>query len=112
MRSYSEAAELAANRVTEIASHAGGRTRRVMFLRDGKDVVARMYRTDIVTWRPDGSVLLDTGGWHTPSTFDGMAAALDVPRSCIGTRSHIPHFNGTPFDGDVLLTRENSNERK
>ena len=44
---------------------------------------------------PDGRILIDTGGYNTLSTFDGISAALDIPRAVIGTRNKIPHFLGS-----------------
>jgi len=32
----------------------------------------RLHRTDIVTFEPDGSIVLDTGGFQTPTTRDRM----------------------------------------
>lgn len=98
MRTYVEAKSLADNRVSEIGSYAGGKTRRVLFL-PGPDgtVTARIYKTDIVTWYPDGRVLIDTGDYNTLSTFDGMSAALNIPREAIGMRNKAPHFYGSAF---------------
>lgn len=33
----------------------------------GGDISIRYYRTDIVTYTPDGRIIINTGGWH--STF-------------------------------------------
>ena len=55
MRTYTEAKVLADAKVTEIGSFAGGKARRVLFLHDGENATARMYKTEIVTWfRTDG----------------------------------------------------------
>jgi hypothetical protein len=114
MRTYSEARALVGTGAHAVSS-AGGWRRYIHFesrpsriLDDQPDsiVAARMFSTDIVTWHPDGRIVLDTGGWSTPSTFDGMAAALGIQRAFIGTRKHVPHFVNTPFDnpGHMTLT--------
>lgn len=38
--------------------------------RDGDDIVIRLHSTNIVTYKPDGRVVLDTGGWKTKTTRD------------------------------------------
>ena len=111
MRSITEATTLADAGVTEIAGYAGGRTRRVCFEhRQGGDVAARLFQTDIVTWHPDGSVTVNIEGpnnegqgfpgmsptklYATPSTFDGIAAALNISRARVGTVKRVPYVNG------------------
>jgi len=32
----------------------------------------RLHRTDILTFRPDGSIVVDTGGWDTQTTRDRL----------------------------------------
>lgn len=110
-RTYTDARTLADAGVTEIAGYAGGRTRRVAFEhRDGGKVAARLFQTDVVTWHPDGSVTVNLIGpnpeghgfpgmsptklWTTPSTFDGIAAALDISRARAGMVKGVPHVNG------------------
>jgi hypothetical protein len=100
-RAYDEARALVGS--SEHAGYAGGRSRYVTFEErprfDGSlDIAARMFATDIVTWHPDGQIVLDTGGYSTPSTFDGMVTALGIPRSAIGTRQYVPHYCSIPFD--------------
>lgn len=36
--------------------------------------VIKLYRTDLVTYFPDGSVFVSTGGWSTPSTRAAISA--------------------------------------
>lgn len=95
MRTYEEARVLADAGVTEIAGHAGGRTRRVSFEhRDGGAVAARLFQTDVVTFYPD-TFAVYLNGYVTPSTFDGIAAALGIQRAAVGTRKGVPHLHGT-----------------
>lgn len=37
-------------------------------IKQGDDYTIRLYSTDIVTYKPDGSVFVTTGGWSTSST--------------------------------------------
>jgi hypothetical protein len=39
---------------------------------DGEDVVVRYHATDIVRLREDGSVVLNSGGWHTYTTKERL----------------------------------------
>lgn len=97
-RTYAEAVVLASAGVTEIASYAGGKSRRVTFHTPGDGTVrARLYQTDIVTWRPE-TVTITTGGYYTVSTFDGIAAALGISRARVGMRKGVPYVNGAMID--------------
>jgi hypothetical protein len=40
--------------------------------RRGDDIAIRLHETDVLTFRPDGSVSYDTGGWFTVTTKDRM----------------------------------------
>lgn len=44
----------------------------MQILKRGEDYILRLYSTDIVTYRPDGSVLLNTGRWPTNATARAM----------------------------------------
>jgi len=100
-RTYADAATLAGAGVTEIAGYAGGRTRRIAFHTPGDGTVrARMFQTDIVTWHPD-RVTIDTGGYFTVSTFDGIAAALNISRARVGMVKRVPYVNGARIDPET-----------
>jgi hypothetical protein len=77
---HAEALEIA-NRVkparpTELVSNAGGRARYATFRVDGEDVVARLFKTDIVRWHNDGIVTLNSGGYRTATTKEAMCALI------------------------------------
>lgn len=38
--------------------------------RRGENIAVRLHNTDVVTYKPDGGFMLDTGGWHTVTTKD------------------------------------------
>lgn len=40
--------------------------------------IIKLYRTDLVTYFPDGSVFVSTGGWSTPSTRAAISAMSPV----------------------------------
>lgn len=101
MRDYNEARTLADAGVTEIAGFAGGRTRRVCFEhRYGGAVAARIFKTDVVTFYPD-RFEVRTGGYVTLSTFDGIAAALNVSRAVVGKHEHVPYLMGVELSTDA-----------
>ena len=43
------------------------------YFRDGETII-RLHRTDIVRKLPDGSVILNSGGWRTPTTKERMSS--------------------------------------
>lgn len=113
MRTHPEARTLAEANVTEIAGYAGGRTRRIAFEhRPGNRVAARIFQTDIVTWSPDGTITIATGGFNTLSTFDGIAAALNISRARVGMVKGTPYVNGADLSsGTVTLNADGSEIR-
>lgn len=40
----------------------------------GIDICVKLHGTDVLTFKPDGSVVYNTGGWHTNTTKDRMNA--------------------------------------
>jgi len=38
----------------------------------GIDICVKLHGTDVLTFKPDGSVVYNTGGWHTNTTKDRM----------------------------------------
>lgn len=44
--------------------------------RPGGDIAVRYHRTDIITFRPDGRIVLDTGGWLTTTTKQRLSAII------------------------------------
>lgn len=97
-RTYADAVTLASAGVTEVAGFAGGKARRVVFHTPGDGTVrARIFQTDVVTWRPE-TVTVNTGGYNTLSTFDGIAAALGISRARVGMRKGVPYVNGAMID--------------
>lgn len=59
---YREADELLGERKTLRLGHNTTLVRRV------PDIAMRLHETDIVTWTPDGHLILDTRGWWTVTT--------------------------------------------
>lgn len=123
-RTYADAAALARAGVTEIAGYSGGRTRRVCFEERPSidpaantlpNIAARAFQTDVVIWHPDGRVTVNLIGpnpeghgspgmsptklWTTPSTFDAIAAALDISRARVGMHKKVPYCNGADLSG-------------
>lgn len=47
---------------------------KAQILQQGDDYIIRLYRTDIVRYKPDGEVVLDTGGWDSRATAAAMSA--------------------------------------
>jgi len=70
-------------------------------LRDGGKIALRLHGTDVVTWNPDGSAVLNSGGWRTPTT---KARINDATPARIYQKGGIwYHRDGHPFaDGDTI----------
>jgi hypothetical protein len=49
---------------------------------DNGDIVVKHWHTDIITYRLDGSIVLETGGWESISTAMIMQELLGVDRIC------------------------------
>lgn len=47
-----------------------------VFTYDPEAVAIRLHRTDVVIFRPDGSIVLNSGGWRTVTTLDRINAVL------------------------------------
>lgn len=45
-------------------------------LADNADVVIKMYDTDIITYRPDNTIIIQQDGWATASTHETIGAIL------------------------------------
>lgn len=54
------------------------RSQRVTVDRPTGDVILRLHQTDIVRVRPNGDVILSTGGWATLKTLSSMNDALEL----------------------------------
>lgn len=52
--------------------------------RDGEDVVIQLYHTDVITYKPDGSIIINTGGYNSQSTVSILQAVLPW-----GVRPHL-----------------------
>jgi hypothetical protein len=50
----------------------------VTIRREGEDVVVKAYYTDLLTYKPDGEIVVDTGGYSSVSTADVLARVLGV----------------------------------
>lgn len=44
----------------------------VKYRRENGDVVIRLHHTDIITRKPNGDIILNSGGWRTVTTKDRM----------------------------------------
>lgn len=93
MRDFREAKALVGSGVEFTAPGRG--SRRLVHFEDrgGSRVAARVSNTDVVVFSPVG-VSLFTGGYVTQTTFEAIAAALNVPRAEVGTVNRIPKVLG------------------
>ncbi len=59
----------------------------------GGHVVARLHQTNIVIFREDGTILLNSGGWRTMSTLRAINSALKLvePPTKLVADGHISH---------------------
>ena len=66
--------------------------------RRGDNIAVKLHNTDVVTFAPNGDVVLDSGGWLTSTTKDRMNKYLPGPG---GGSAHVWQKNGRWFCGDV-----------
>lgn len=50
--------------------------------KEGDDFVIQLYRTDIIRYKPDGTIILNHGGWVTPSTAGAISAMSPFTSWC------------------------------
>lgn len=69
------------------------------------DKVIRLHHTDIVTFKPSGAVILNSGGWQTVTTKDRLNRFAPVQVYSIRGIWHVSHNGNTvPFaDGLEIL---------
>ena len=58
----------------------------VTIRRVGEDVVVKAYSTDVLTYKPDGEIVVDTGGFSTMSTADVIGRVLGMSVRAYGDR--------------------------
>lgn len=85
----------------------------------GEDVEFVLYKTPVITYRPNGDVVVKTDGWNSVSTHQFISQVLLV--HCYGSRSNtIMELRGStddvskvvvPKDKSVVLTFEHGNWR-
>lgn len=52
--------------------------RKVERLHGQFDIVVRLYGTDIITYRPNGEIVVEQGGYNTPTTHETIARILNT----------------------------------
>lgn len=89
MRSYDDARSQVGTAME--AGNAGGRTRWLRWESNEDGAVsAVLFKTPVVTFYPT-RVEVRTGGYVTPTTFDGIATALGIARWKVGTIKRVPY---------------------
>jgi hypothetical protein len=66
----------------------------VTIRRVGEDVVVKAYNTDLLTYKPDGEIVVDTGGYATVSTADVIGQVLWMSVRAYGDRLWIYQRGG------------------
>lgn len=93
---------------TEAAAKLGKRDSRKLgnntyLERRGVDIAVRLHSTDIVTFHPDGSATLNSGGWQTVTTKDRINAFSEArlyQKSGIWYVSSALYHDGMKIDAD------------
>jgi hypothetical protein len=66
----------------------------VTIRRVGEDVVVKVYHTDVLTYKPDGEIVVDTNGYSSISTADVLARVLGMGVRSYGDRLWIQQVGG------------------
>ncbi len=106
VRNYKEAVETEANivpiRGTSTKPLSTKRNKQAVTIRrEGDTVIVRMYNTDVLTYMPDGEIIVSTGGYSTQSTASVIESVLMQSVRCYGDRMWI-NLNA----GWFVLTRD------
>jgi len=106
VRNYKEAVETEANivpiRGTSTKPLSTKRNKQAVTIRrEGDKVIVRMYSTDVLTYMPDGEIIVSTGGYSTQSTASVIESVLMQSVRCYGDRMWI-NLNA----GWFVLTRD------
>lgn len=64
MKSYQEAKERLGNRESRKLEN------NTYLQQRGENITVKLHATDVVTYQPDGKIILDSGGWRTVTTKD------------------------------------------
>jgi hypothetical protein len=73
------------------------RSQKVFVDRATNDVILRLHETDIVRVRPNGEIILSTGGWATHKTIRSMNDALEL------FDMYVESSSGNPPRGDWVV---------
>eukprot|EP00775_Hariotina_reticulata_P009434 gene9434-9599_t len=76
------------------------KSQKVFVDRVTNDVILRLHETDIVRVRPNGDVILCTGGWATHKTLHSMNDALELMDMWLESSGNIPRGNWLVYDSD------------
>lgn len=69
--------------------------------RRGDDIALRFHNTDVVTFRPNGQIVLNSGGWRTNTTKDRMS--LVVP---VNQKDFSWFVFGRPYQDGMVVTQD------
>jgi hypothetical protein len=69
--------------------------------KDGDDIVVRLYRTDIVRYKPDGTIIVNQGGYECMTTRKYLNAILPMWFGSFQGKTHT--YRGTDDTGYHLL---------
>lgn len=57
--------------------------------KEGDDIVVRMHSTDIVRYKPSGELILNNGGWVSPSTHDMFHMLIGLHMQTFNSRTWV-----------------------
>lgn len=91
----------------------------VEYVRENGDRVIRLHHTDIVTFKPNSDIVLNSGGWKTPTTKDRMNSAspkINVQQRnsvwFLGGGDDYPFADGITIHPDGNVTGEGPDPKK
>jgi hypothetical protein len=64
MNSYKEAIEVLKNRTSKKLEN------NTYLIKDGENIAIKLHQTNVVTYKPNGDIVLNSGGWKTVTTKD------------------------------------------
>jgi hypothetical protein len=72
-------------------------------LRQGDDIVLRLHETNVITYKSNGDIILNSGGWFTSTTKDRINSGILPYFTLVQNKSIwylVKRLNGDTYDGN------------
>lgn len=98
-----------------VGEHTGARVianNTVQYTNSKGEIVIRLHNTDIITYKKNGSVVLNTDGWQTPTTKERLNRYMSERHIRIEQKNHKWTVNGVPFVDGIEIRKDGTIPQK